>query len=85
MTPSISRDTASRALYVASAFASEVNDELTIIVNCAEELDMFEAASEIRAAAQRIAWKASDVLRYADRRGVRRCRGPMERYIVENL
>ena len=84
MTPTLSRDTAI-ALSVASAFASEVNDELTIIVNCAEELDMFEAASEIRAAAQRIAWKTAGMLQYADRRGVRRCRGPMARYIVEDL
>ena len=79
----MSVDLAQRALAVSAAAAADINDELTIIMNCCAELQDFVASDEIKDAAQRIAWKTRGLLNYADRRGVRRVIGPMERHIIE--
>lgn len=80
-----------RAVAVMSAAASDLNDELTIIMNCAAiELDHADADArpnlvELRGAAQRCIWKAAGMANYAARRGARqRTAMAMERLILED-
>lgn len=74
-----------RAWTVAAAAGSELNDEITILVNALAELDRAYPHArgdpvefpliEMRAAAQRCKWIAGDLLGFGQRGGViiRRC------------
>jgi hypothetical protein len=68
-----------RAHHIAAAAASDLNDELTIILSSVllaiEAIDdptdiVYPLLGEIRGAAQRCAWKASGLLNYGVRHGV---------------
>ncbi len=75
-----------RACAVAAAAAHDLNDELTIIFSSVcdslSELGPNHPARilllEARAATQRCAWKASGLLNYAARQGVRPVRNSLE-------
>ena len=77
---------ADRACAVAAAAAQDLNDELTVIlssvVGSLETLEPGHPARsllfEARSAAQRCAWKASSLLTFSARNGVRRTPAPME-------
>ena len=70
---------ADRACAVAAAAARDLNDELTIIVNCASEsiltLEPGHPAriylADIERATQRCVWKVSGLLNYSARHGAR--------------
>jgi hypothetical protein len=74
---------------VAAAAAHDWNDELTVILSSIETLldahgpspDTRVALLEVRAAAQRCAWKASGLLNFTARQGARPSATPMERLI----
>ena len=78
-----------RSCAVAAAAAHDWNDELTVILSGVE--DLLAAAGpdgpgrhlllELRAAAQRCAWKASGLLNFSARRGVRPSAASMESLI----
>lgn len=68
---------ATRALAVSMAAASDINDELTTILNS-------DDLAEIRAAARRAAWKTDGLLQYAVRRGGQAVNVPMEKLIPED-
>lgn len=80
-----------RVCAVAAAAAHDLNDELTIIINgAALSIDLLEPGhparpiiSEVQNAAERCIWKASGLLNYGIRRGVRPVPIPMERLILE--
>ena len=82
---------AERACAVSAAAAHDLNDELTVIINAAALcLDHLEpghparfAARELQWAAQRCVWKASSLLNYGARRGIRPVPVPMERLMLE--
>jgi signal transduction histidine kinase len=82
---------ADRACAVAAAAAHDLNNELTVILNSVaasiETLERNHPARELlldlRNAAQRCAWKASGLLNYSARRGVRTVRTPFDR-LVDN-
>ena len=87
-------DAALRVRAVAMAAASDLNDELTIIVNCAAEVLLEVEVDhparalliELRAAAARCTWKASGLLNYAARGGgLRATAASMERMMQEDL
>jgi hypothetical protein len=83
---------ADRACAVAAAAAHDLNDELTIILNgaavCMEHLEPGHparaAARELQWAAQRCVWKASGLLNFSARRGIRPVPFPMERLMLES-
>jgi hypothetical protein len=74
---------------VAAAAAHDFNDELTIIFSSVcDTLAALPAEHpsrrmllEARSAAQRCAWKASGLLNYGARQGVRATRAPLETLI----
>lgn len=80
-----------RVCAIASAAAHDLNDELTIMLNCAN----FAIAAcepghparpfldEIQWASQRCVWKTSGLLNYGARQGVRPVPIPMERLMLE--
>jgi hypothetical protein len=80
-----------RTCAVAAAAAHDINDELTIIVNSASESILLMEPGhparpyivDIESAAQRCIWKASGLLTYAARRGVRPVSATMERIVAE--
>lgn len=80
-----------RVCAVAAAAAHDLNDELTIILNGAsltiESLEPGHPArlliNDIQWAAQRCVWKASGLLNYGTRRGVRPVPIPMERLMLD--
>src|SRR5438270_4287962 len=82
---------ADRVCAVAAAAAHDLNDELTIIINgAAQSIELLEAdhpalefISQLQNAAQRSIWKASGLLNYGIRRGVRPVPVAMERLILE--
>ena len=82
---------ADRACAVAAAAAHDLNNELTVIMNSVSyTLPTLEAGHparalllDLQAAAQRCVWKASALLNYSARRGVRAVNGPMERLVLE--
>ncbi|HXB74056.1 MAG TPA: hypothetical protein VNY05_37805 [Candidatus Acidoferrales bacterium] len=82
---------ADRACAVAAAAAHDINDELTIIVNSASEsilhLEPGHPArpyiADIESAVQRCIWKASGLLTYTTRQGVRPVSATMERIVAE--
>lgn len=82
---------ADRVCAVAAAAAHDLNDELTVIVNCVRySLDTLEPDHparalllELQGAAQRCVWKTSGLLNYTARRGARAANVPMERLVVE--
>ncbi|MGD0869098.1 MAG: hypothetical protein ABSB88_06075 [Bryobacteraceae bacterium] len=86
-------DAATRARAVAAACGHDLNNELTIIfAGIAECIEMADADDpirpfllEMRAAAQRCAWKASGLLNFAARGGGRSPRSSMETLIDGNL
>ena len=67
-----------RAYIVASAAARELNDELTVLLSSLDrvvgqlekEHPALETIAEMQGSLQRCAWKASELLEYASRRGV---------------
>jgi hypothetical protein len=79
-----------RARAVAMAAAKDLNDELTIIVNCAAEtLARMDADDplrpsilDLRTAAQRCAWKASGLLNWGARSGIKPEAVSMERLVL---
>jgi C4-dicarboxylate-specific signal transduction histidine kinase len=79
-------DAVTRGRAVAAATGHELNDELTIIFSSVDEaLGMLEASDpvrapliEIRASAQRCAFKASGLLNFATRNGLRPSRVTLE-------
>ena len=83
---------ADRACAVAAAAAHDLNDELTIIVNTTSfSLETLEPGHparplllELQRAAQRCVWKASGLLNYGARRGIRPVNASMERLILES-
>ena len=83
---------ADRACAVAAAAAHDLNDELTVIVNCVcGALDTLEPDHparalllELQGAAQRCVWKTSGLLNYTARRGARAVNVPMESLVVES-
>jgi hypothetical protein len=82
---------ADRACAVAAAAAHDFNDELTIIVNSAAKSLLYlepghparPYLSDIQRAAQRCVWKASGLLTYTARQGVRPVSASMERVVAE--
>lgn len=82
---------ADRTCAVAAAAAHDFNDELTIIVNSASKsILMLEPGhparpyiADIESAAQRCIWKASGLLTYTARRGVRPVSATMERIVAQ--
>jgi signal transduction histidine kinase len=80
---------ADRACAVAAAAAHDLNNELTVILNSvAASLKMLERGHpanelllDIRRAAQRCVWRASGLLNYSARRGVRTVRTPFDRLV----
>lgn len=82
---------ADRACAVAAAAAHDFNDELTIIVNGASKslicLEPGHPARpylrEIESAVQRCVWKASGLLTYSARSGVRPISASMERIVAQ--
>ena len=76
--------TAQRAVALAAVTGRELNDELTIlhnaldiVINDSHPLSREHAAAlEARAAVQRIAWIAADLLRYAQQQGIRMMSSP---------
>lgn len=79
-----------RSCAVAAAAAQDWNDELTVILSAAEDLLATAGPDdpgrhillELRAAAQRCAWKASGLLNFTARRGVRPSAASMESLIT---
>jgi hypothetical protein len=75
---------------VAAAAAHDWNDELTVILSSVDTLlESVGPASparhtllELRAAAQRCAWKAADLLNFTARRGVRPSAASLESLIT---
>lgn len=75
---------------IAAAAAHDWNDELTVILNSIEALLAGGSADapgrdillELRAAAQRCAWKASGLLNFTARRGVGPSAASMESLIT---
>ena len=71
---------------VAAAAAHDINDELTVILSSVdrsiEEIEpghpAYELLLELRSAAQRCAWKASGLLNYSARHGLRPSPTPFE-------
>lgn len=85
---------ARRAIAVGMAAASDLNDELTIIISASEEAlaaleDGHPARAPLRmisAATQRCAWKTAGLLNYGVSRGVQPVMGArMERLILEAI
>jgi len=82
---------ADRACAVAAAAAHDFNDELTIIVNSASQsircLEPGHPArafiADIESAVQRCVWKASGLLTYSARNGLRPVNASMERVVAE--
>jgi hypothetical protein len=82
---------ADRACAVAAAAAHDFNDELTIIVNSASQsilhLEPGHPArpyiADIESAVQRCIWKASGLLTYTNRQGMRPVSASMERVAAE--
>ncbi len=80
-----------RVCAVAAAAAHDLNDELTIILNgTSRSIETLEPGHPARAliceiqwAAQRCVWKASGLLNYGIRRGVRPVPIPMERLMLD--
>jgi hypothetical protein len=78
-----------RSCAVAAAAAQDWNDELTVILSSVEHLlgdcrvdDPGRVILlELRAAAQRCAWKASGLLNFTSRRGIRPSAASMESLI----
>jgi len=74
-----------RATAVAAAAAHELNDELTVILtSVSNSLDCLEPdhpatvfLEDLRAAAQRCAYKSADILRFTRRRGTRPAATPL--------
>ena len=79
-----------RGCAVAAAAAQDWNDELTVILSSVEDLLAASGPNdpgrvilmELRAAAQRCAWKASGLLNFTARRGVRPSPASMESLII---
>ena len=75
----------------AAAVAHDLNDELTVIFTCVQlVLDAMDAGDpsrdlilDLRAAAQRCAWKASGLLNYSARQGARPVAASFERLIED--
>jgi hypothetical protein len=84
-------DDATRARAVMAAAGRDLNDELTILFTSVDEsLKMCAPGDpvrhlllDMRAAAQRCAWKASGMLNYAARRGVGRIGCASLEYLIE--
>jgi hypothetical protein len=82
---------ADRACAIAAAAAHDFNDELTIIVNSASQsilhLEPGHPArpyiADIESAVQRCIWKASGLLTYTTRQGMRPASASMERVVAE--
>jgi hypothetical protein len=82
---------ADRACAVAAAAAHDLNDELTIIVNCSDRsLETLEPGHparplmmDLQRAAQRCVWKTSGLLNFSARRGAVGSCAPMERLMLE--
>ena len=82
---------ADRACAVAAAAAHDFNDELTIIVNSAAESILFlepghparNCLIDLQRAVQRCVWKASGLLGYTARQGMRPVSAQMERVVAE--
>lgn len=82
---------ADRACAVAAAAAHDLNDELTIIVNSASQslfcLEPGHPARpylrDIESAVQRCVWKASGLLTYSARNGLRPISATMERLVAQ--
>ena len=80
-----------RSNAIAAAAAHDLNDELTIVLNGALlSLELLEPGHparsflrEVESAAQRCVWKASGLLNYGTRRGLRPVPIPMERLMLE--
>jgi hypothetical protein len=76
---------------VAAAAAHDWNDELTVILTSAETLldtvgpesPAHDILLELRAAAQRCAWKASGLLNFSARAGARPSAATLERLVEE--
>ena len=70
---------ADRIAAVSAAAAHDLNEELTIVLGCAEQLLSRTPAENpnrgtiliMRAAAQRCAWKAKDLLQFSASKGAR--------------
>lgn len=80
---------ADRASAVAAAAAHDFNDELTVIINSVSgSISSLEPGHparplllELQGAAQRCAWKASALLNFGARRGVRPVPTPLEQLL----
>jgi hypothetical protein len=83
---------ADRACAVAAAAGHDLNDELTIILNCSgrilETLEPGHPARplivDLQQAAQRCVGKASGLLNFSSRRGIAGTSVPMERLVLES-
>jgi len=82
---------ADRACAVAAAAAHDLNDELTIIVNSASQSILYlepghparPYLTDIASAVQRCVWKASGLLTYSARNGLRPANAPMEQLVSD--
>jgi hypothetical protein len=87
----LSRRAEDRINAVAAAAAHDLNDELTVILSSVTEslrtLEPEHPAREmlldLQSAAQRCAWKASGLLNFTARRGVRPSAATFERLVEE--
>lgn len=85
------KSVADRTLAVSAAAAHDMNNDLTVILSgLALALPLVSSDDparpyllEVRAAAQRCAWKASDLLNYSARNGARGSKSTLERLIEE--
>lgn len=81
-----------RASTLAAAAAHDLNDELTVILSAVTDslrtLDPRHPARplllDLRAAAQRCAWKASALLNFTARRGARPSAATLERLVEDD-